>query len=90
MDRPKYMEGILDRIEDVRIRHHLSKTAFAAKFGMKPQTYNNFFGAQGSKPNLELIYGVVLHYWVDPLWLLFGNPTNTKDTTRIKIGRAHV
>ena len=39
---------------------------------MKPQTYNNFIGAQGSKPNIELILGIVNRYGVNPNWLLNG------------------
>lgn len=39
---------------------------------MKPQTYNNFIGSQGSKPNVELIHGIVNVFGVNPLWLLNG------------------
>ena len=39
---------------------------------MNPQTYNNFVGAQGSKPNIELITGVVKEFNVNPSWLLKG------------------
>ncbi len=39
---------------------------------MKPQTYNNFIGSQGSKPNVELLYGIVTRFSVNPLWVFTG------------------
>jgi len=63
---------IIERIEYVRKLRGLNKSKFSAAIGMKPQTYNNFIGAQGSKPNVELIYGVVSVYEVNPYWLLQG------------------
>lgn len=39
---------------------------------MKPQTYNNFIGSQGSKPNVELLHGIVSRFGVNPLWVFTG------------------
>ena len=63
---------IIDRIEIVRKTLKLKKSAFAGQMGLKPQTYNNFVGSQGSKPSVELVYGVVNQYLVNPHWLLNG------------------
>ena len=63
---------IIERIEYVRKYLNLNKSRFSSDIGMKPQTYNNFIGAQGSKPNIELIHGIVNRYGVNPIWLLNG------------------
>lgn len=63
---------IIERIEYVRKYLNLNKSRFSSDIGMKPQTYNNFIGAQGSKPNIELIHGIVNRYGVNPTWLLNG------------------
>lgn len=39
---------------------------------MKPQTYNNFIGSQGSKPSVELILGAVNRFGANPNWVLNG------------------
>lgn len=51
----------------------LNKSRFSSEIGMKPQTYNNFIGSQGSKPNVELIYGIVTRFGVNPIWLFTGS-----------------
>jgi len=63
---------IIERIEYFRNYQGLNKSRFSAEIGMKPQTYNNFIGAQGSKPNIELIHGIVTRFGVNPVWLLTG------------------
>ncbi|MCZ6841819.1 MAG: helix-turn-helix transcriptional regulator [SAR324 cluster bacterium] len=63
---------IIERIEYVRKYLNLNKSRFSGEIGMKPQTYNNFIGAQGSKPNIELIHGIVNKFGVHPIWLLNG------------------
>jgi DNA-binding transcriptional regulator YiaG len=63
---------ITERIEAARLALGLTKSAFCRAFGMKPQTYNNFTGVQGSKPNAALLLGVVTAYDVDARWLLTG------------------
>lgn len=63
---------IIERIEYVRNYLGLNKSRFSGEIGMKPQTYNNFIGAQGSKPNIELVYGIVNRFQVNPHWLLNG------------------
>jgi DNA-binding XRE family transcriptional regulator len=63
---------ITGRAEVVRTRLGLNKSQFSARIGIKPQTYNNFVGSQGSKPNMELFYGIVREFNVDPMWLLNG------------------
>lgn len=63
---------IIERIEYIRKYLNLNKSRFSAGIGMKPQTYNNFIGSQGSKPNIELIYGIVNRFQVNPHWLLNG------------------
>lgn len=68
---PEYSE-IIDRVEAVRRDRGLSKSRFSSSFGMKAQTYNNFVGAQRSKPNVHLIAGVIDHFDVNPTWLLHG------------------
>ncbi len=40
---------------------------------MKPQTYNNYIGPQGTKPNIELVFGVIDRFNVNPDWLLTGS-----------------
>lgn len=65
-------KDIIGRIEEVRTTLELKKSRFSTAIGMKPQTYNNFIGQQGSKPNVELITGVCKVYHVAPQWLLFG------------------
>ena len=65
-------EDIIERIEYVRKYLNLNKSRYSSNIGMKPQTYNNFIGAQGSKPNIELIRGIVNRYGVNPTWLLNG------------------
>ena len=64
---------IIERIEHVRKYLNVNKSRFSSDIGMKPQTYNNFIGAQGSKPSVDLIHGVVDRYGVNPTWLLNGN-----------------
>jgi len=63
---------IIERIEYTRNFLGLNKSRFSAEIGMKPQTYNNFIGAQGSKPNVELIVGMLERFSVNPAWLLNG------------------
>ena len=53
-------------------RLSMNKSRFSARIGMKPQTYNNFIGPQGSKPNIELLLGMLNVYHVNPYWLLNG------------------
>jgi transcriptional regulator with XRE-family HTH domain len=64
---------IIERIEYTRTHLGLNKSRFSAEIGMKPQTYNNFIGSQGSKPNVELIYGIVSRFGVNPIWLFTGS-----------------
>lgn len=64
---------IIERIEYTRTHLGLNKSRFSAEIGMKPQTYNNFIGSQGSKPNVELIYGIVTRFGVNPIWLFTGS-----------------
>jgi len=63
---------IIERIEFLRDYLGLNKSRFSAEIGMKPQTYNNFIGSQGSKPNIELISGIINKFKVNPHWLLNG------------------
>jgi transcriptional regulator with XRE-family HTH domain len=63
---------ITERVEVVRTSLGLNKAQFASKIGMKPQTYNNFVGSQGTKPNMALVCGIVRAFNVDPGWLLTG------------------
>jgi len=72
MSKPKKFADIIERIEYLRNLLGLNKSRFSADIGMKPQTYNNFIGAQGSKPNVELIHGIVNRFGVNPMWLLNG------------------
>lgn len=72
MNKPKKFADIIERIEYLRNLLNLNKSRFSADIGMKPQTYNNFIGAQGSKPNVELIFGIVNQFGVNPMWLLNG------------------
>ncbi len=62
MERKPEHTAIIARIENMRRDLRLSRVKFAAGFGMCPQTYNNFIGQQGSKPNMELLMGVVEAY----------------------------
>ncbi len=63
---------IIERIEYLRNHLGLNKSRFSAEIGMKPQTYNNFIGSQGSKPNVELLYGIVVRFGVNPVWVFTG------------------
>lgn len=65
-------QDVIERVEQVRKGLGLNKSQFSSRIGMKPQSYNNFTGAQSTKPSIELIMGVVTKYSVDPLWLLTG------------------
>jgi len=73
MSKPKKFGDIVERIEYLRNLLNLNKSRFSADIGMKPQTYNNFIGSQGSKPNVELIHGIVNRYGANPMWLLNGS-----------------
>jgi len=64
---------IIARAEEVRAKLGLNKSQFSHRIGMKPQTYNNFVGSQGSRPNMELFHGIVREFNVDPMWLLNGS-----------------
>jgi transcriptional regulator with XRE-family HTH domain len=66
---------IIERVEQIRTHLGLNKSRFSAEIGMKPQTYNNFIGSQGSKPNVELLYGIVTRFSVNPLWVFTGQGT---------------
>ncbi len=72
MSKPKKFADIIERIEYLRNLLNLNKSRFSGDIGMKPQTYNNFIGAQGSKPNVELIFGIVNQFGANPMWLLNG------------------
>jgi hypothetical protein len=71
----KKFSDIIERVEQVRTHLGLNKSRFSAEIGMKPQTYNNFIGSQGSKPNVELLYGIVSRFSVNPLWVFTGQGT---------------
>jgi DNA-binding XRE family transcriptional regulator len=71
MQDRKYND-IVSRVEEVRNHLGLNKSKFATQIGLKPQTYNNFIAAQGSKPNVALILGVVEAFGVNAHWLLNG------------------
>jgi hypothetical protein len=71
---------IIERIEYVRTHLGLNKSRFSSEIGMKPQTYNNFIGAQGSKPNVELLLGIVTRFGVNPVWLFTGTGPMFMDT----------
>ncbi len=82
---------IIERVEFVRRQLRMNKSQYAAEIDMKPQTYNNFIGSQASKPNIELIYGVVNRYGVNPLWMFTGKGSvflaDTQDSNwKIKTG----
>ena len=72
MVRQKKFSEIIERVEYVRKLFALNKSQFSKSINMKPQSYNNFIGSQGSRPNIELIYGVVSEYKINPGWLLQG------------------
>jgi transcriptional regulator with XRE-family HTH domain len=71
--RSKRSEEIIQRIEYIRNYLGLNKSRFSTEIGLKPQTYNNFIGAQASKPSVELILGIVNRFGVNPAWLLNGS-----------------
>ena len=72
MEKQQKFPEIIERVEIVRKLLSINKSRFSTGIGMKPQTYNNFIGAQGSKPNIELLLGMVNTYQVNPHWLLLG------------------
>lgn len=69
--RQRFTE-IIERIEQVRRYLGLNRSKFCRSIGMSPQTYNNFIGPQGTKPNIQLLHGVVTRFGVDPMWLFTG------------------
>lgn len=69
MDKGQYA-WVIERVEQVRVHLGLNKSQFCESFQMMPQTYNNFVGAQGTKPNIELLAGVVNTFGVEPMWFL--------------------
>ena len=71
--RSKRSVDIIQRIEYIRNYLGLNKSRFSTEIGLKPQTYNNFIGAQASKPSVELILGIVNRFGVSPAWLLNGS-----------------
>ena len=71
-------KDVVERTEEVRKMLGLNKSQFSKRIGMKPQTYNNYIGQQGSKPNIELISGIVDKFNVSPLWLLRGEGAVTR------------
>ena len=73
MAKQQKFSEIIERVERVRNRLALNKSRFSQSIGMRPQTYNNFVGSQGSKPNIELICGLINTYNVNPDWLLTGS-----------------
>ena len=72
MAKQQKFSEIIERVEYVRRYLAMNKSQFCERFGMLPQTYNNFTGPQASKPNIELILGVFNEYHVNPGWLLNG------------------
>lgn len=64
---------IIERIEQVRGYLGLNRSKFCRSIGMSPQTYNNFIGPQGTKPNIQLLHGVVTRFGVNPMWLFTGS-----------------
>ena len=72
MAKERKFSEIIERVEYVRGRLSMNKSQFSERIGMKPQTYNNFISAQGSKPNIELLLGMLNVYHVNPYWLLNG------------------
>lgn len=64
--------GIVERIERLRTALRLNKSNFARAIGLSPQTYNNFTGAQASKPSVELLHGLVTRCGANPMWILTG------------------
>ena len=72
MEKIKKGADIIERIEYIRNYLGLNKSRFSSEIGLKPQTYNNFIGAQGSKPSVELILGIVNRFGVNPNWILNG------------------
>jgi DNA-binding XRE family transcriptional regulator len=79
---------IIDRIERFRVHVKLNKSQFSMRIGIKPQTYNNFIGAQGSKPSVELIHGIVTQFGVNPMWILTGNGSMHLDSPGRRVARA--
>ena len=72
MAKERKFSEIIERVEYVRGRLSMNKSKFCTAFGMKPQTYQNFLNKQGSKPNIELLLGMLNVYHVNPYWLLNG------------------
>ena len=72
MAKERKFSEIIERVEYVRRRLSLNQSRFSASIGMKPQSYHNFIGPQGSKPNIELLLGMLNVYHVNPNWLLNG------------------
>ena len=72
MAKERKFSEIIQRVEYVRSRLSMNKSKFCTAFGMKPQSYNNFIEPQGSKPNIELLLGMLNVYHVNPYWLLDG------------------
>ena len=65
-------DEIIKRIEQVRGYLGLNRSKFCRAIGMSPQTYNNFIGPQGTKPNIQLLHGVVTRFRANPMWIFTG------------------
>ena len=74
MNKVRKGTDIIERIEYIRNYLGLNKSRFSSEIGLKPQTYNNFIGAQSSKPSVELILGIENRFGVNPNWILNGKP----------------
>ena len=72
MNRSTKSAEIIERIEYIRNYLRLNKSRFSTEIGLKPQTYNNFIGSQGSKPSVDLILGTVNRFGASPNWILNG------------------
>jgi len=73
VNRTKQNDEIVQRIEYIRNYLGLNKSRFSTEIGLKPQTYNNFIGAQASKPSVDLVVGIVNRFGVNPGWILTGS-----------------
>jgi transcriptional regulator with XRE-family HTH domain len=84
MDRKDTHKAIIGRVEHVRNHLGMNKSQFSQKIGMRPQTYNNFIGGQGSKPSVDLLVGIVERFGVNGDWLLTGQGRSfLKDRSRL-------
>lgn len=68
----KLSDGIGDRIKTVREANNVTQKDFASLMGTNQRTVSHWENGRND-PNIENIASIILHFAVDPYWLLIGD-----------------